>query len=50
VICVNEMGPLSVRSYPGTEIVRDRVGGLAGIGRWELELDRNCKFGGYVFG
>jgi hypothetical protein len=49
-ICINEMGSLSVRSYPGTEIVRDRVGGLAGRARWELELDRNRKFGGYDFG
>ncbi|MBA4117049.1 MAG: transposase [Rubrobacter sp.] len=44
------MGPLSVRPYPGRELVRDRVGGLAGRARWELGLDRDRKPGGYVFG
>ncbi len=44
------MGPLSVRSYPGRELVRGREGGLAGRAKRELELDRDRKFGGYVFG
>ena len=50
VLCVDEMGPLSVRSYPGRELVRGREGGLAGRAKWELGLDRDRKFGGYVFG
>ncbi|MDP9458308.1 MAG: hypothetical protein M3Q60_21595, partial [Actinomycetota bacterium] len=50
VICMDEMGPLSVRPYPGTELVRAREGGRAGRAKWELELDRDRKFGGYVFG
>ena len=44
------MGPLSVRPYPGRRLVRDREGGLAGRAKWELNLDRDRKFGGYVFG
>ena len=44
------MGPLSVRSYPGRELVRAREGGLAGRAKRELELDRDRKLGGYVFG
>ncbi len=47
---MDEMGPLSVRPYPGTELVRAREGGRAGRAKWELELDRDRKFGGYVFG
>ena len=51
VICIDEMGPLSVRSYPGRELVRSRgEGGIAGRAKWELQLDRDRKFGGYVFG
>ncbi len=50
MICIDEMGPLSVRSYPGKELVRAREGGLAGRAKWELRLDRDRKFGGYVFG
>ncbi len=50
VICVDEMGPLSVRSYPGRELVRGWEGGLADRARWELGLDRDRKLGGYVFG
>ncbi len=41
---------MSVRPYPGTELVRAREGGRAGRARWELELDRDRKPGGYVFG
>ncbi len=44
------MGPLSVRSYPGRELVRAREGGLAGRAKRELQLDRDRKLGGYVFG
>jgi transposase len=44
------MGPLSVRSYPGRELVREWEGGLAGRASWELGSDRGRKFGGYVFG
>ena len=44
------MGPLSVRSYPGRELIRGREGGLAGRARRELELDRDRRPGGYVFG
>ena len=44
------MGPLSVRSYQGRELVRVREGGLAGRAKRELELDRDRKLGGYVFG
>ena len=44
------MGPLSVRSYPGRELVRGRENGLAGRAKRELGLDRDRKFGGYVFG
>ena len=51
MICIDEMGPLSVRSYPGRELVRGRgKGGLAGRAKWELQRDRDRKFGGYVFG
>jgi hypothetical protein len=50
VICIDEMGPLSVRSYPGRELVHAREGDLAGRAKWELQLDRDRKFGGYVFG
>lgn len=50
MICIDEMGPISVRSYPGKELVRDREGGLAERAKWELQLDRDRKFGGYVFG
>ena len=50
MICIDEMGPLSVRSYPGTELVRGRVGGLARRAKWELQRDRDRKSGGYVFG
>ena len=50
MICVDEMGPLSVRPYPGTRLVRGKDRGLAGRARWELELDRDRKPGGYVFG
>ena len=41
------MGPLSARSYPGRRLVRARAGERA---RRELELDRDRKLGGYVFG
>ena len=47
---MDEMGPLSVRPYPGRRLVRGREGGLVGRARWELKLDRDRKFGGYVFG
>ncbi len=47
---MDEMGPLSVRSYPGRELVRSRQGGLAGRAKWELQRDRDRKLGGYVFG
>jgi hypothetical protein len=50
VICVDEMGPLSVRPYPGRKLVRGCEGGLAGRAKWELALDRDRKPGGYVFG
>ena len=42
---------MSVRSYPGRQIVRGREeGGLAGRAKWELQRDRDRKPGGYVFG
>lgn len=44
------MGPLSVRPYPGRRLVRERDGGSAGRAKWELQRDRDRKFGGYVFG
>ena len=50
VVCVDEMGPLSVRPYPGRRLVRGQEEGIAGRARWELELDRDRKRGGYVFG
>lgn len=50
MICIDEMGPLSVRSYPGRELVRSQNGGLASRAKWELQRDRDRKFGGYVFG
>lgn len=50
VICIDEMSPLSVRPYPARRLVRGRECGLASRARWELELDRDRKFGGYVFG
>lgn len=50
MICIDEMGPLSVRSYPGGELIRGREGGFAGRAKWELQKDRDRKFGGYVFG
>jgi transposase len=50
VICIDEMGPLSVKSYPGKELIRHREGGFAGRAKWELQRDRDRKFGGYVFG
>ena len=50
MICIDEMGPLSVRPYPGRRLVRAREGGLAGRAKWELDLDRDRKPGGYVLG
>ncbi len=50
VVCVDEMGPLSVRPYPGHRLVRAEEGGLTGRVKWELQLDRDRKPGGYVFG
>jgi hypothetical protein len=50
VVCIDEMGPLSVKPYPGREPVCGREGVLAGRARWELALDRGRKPGGYVFG
>ncbi|MDP9457818.1 MAG: transposase [Actinomycetota bacterium] len=41
---------MSVRSYPGRELIRGREGGFAGRAKRELQLDRDRKFGGYVFG
>ena len=50
VLCVDEMGPLSARSYPGRELVPRLEQGRAGRAKQELELDRNRRMGGYVFG
>ena len=50
MICIDEMGPLSVRPYLGRELIRGRADGLAGRAEWELQRDRDRKFGGYVFG
>ena len=44
------MGSLSARSYPGKELVRGREGDLTGRAKWELQRDKDRKFGGYVFG
>ena len=50
VLRVDEMGPLSARSYPGRELVPRLEQGRAGRAKQELELDRNRRMGGYVFG
>jgi transposase len=53
VICIDEMGPVSARSYPGNELVATRSKSgehLAGRVKQELEHNRDRKRGGYVFG
>ena len=50
VLCVDEMGPLSARSYPGRELVPRLEQGRAGRAKQELELDRNRRMGGYESG
>lgn len=53
MICIDEMGPVSARSYPGSELVATRSKSgehLAGRAKQELEHNRDRKRGGYVFG
>src|SRR3712207_7053129 len=47
VVCLDEMGPLSAKSYPGREPVRPQPP-IAGRARQEIDYGRRGK--GYVFG
>jgi transposase len=47
VICLDEMGPLSAKSYPGREPVRTRP---PPAGRARQEIDHGRRGKGYVFG
>src|SRR3954462_15329375 len=47
VVCLDEMGPLSAKSYPGRDLVRPQPP-PAGRARQEIDYGRRSK--GYVFG
>src|SRR4051812_7286115 len=47
VVCLDEMGPLSAKSYPGRDLVRPQPP-AAGRARQEIDYGRRGK--GYVFG
>src|SRR3712207_5355433 len=47
VVCLDEMGPVSAKSYPGRELVRPQPP-PAGRARQEIDYGRRGK--GYVFG
>ena len=48
VVCLDEMGPLSAKSYPGREPVRAQPPPPAGRAKQEIDYGRRGK--GYVFG
>jgi transposase len=55
VVCLDEMGPLSARSYPGRQPVRtepgdDADGGRRPAGRARQEVDYGRHGKGYIFG
>jgi transposase len=47
VVCLDEMGPLSAKSYPGHEVVRLQP---APAGRARQEIDYGRRGKGYIFG
>ena len=47
IVCLDEMGPLSAKSYPGRDLVRPQPP-PAGRARQEIDYGRRGK--GYVFG
>jgi transposase len=47
VVCLDEMGPLSAKSYPGREVIRPQPP-PAGRARQEIDYGRRGK--GYIFG
>jgi hypothetical protein len=49
VICLDELGPESVRSFPGRRVVRSAADGMRRI-RATQELDYGRRGSGYVFG
>jgi transposase len=48
VICLDEMGPVSAKSYPGRILVRTAPSPAAGRARQEIDYGRRAK--GYIFG
>lgn len=55
MICLDEMGPESAKSYPGQEVVRTKPSDAAdgthqGAGRAKQELDYGRRGKGYIFG
>src|SRR4029453_5084367 len=49
VVCLDEMGPLSAKSYPGQALVRTAATAQP-AGRARLEIDYGRRGKGYVFG
>ena len=47
MVCLDEMGPLSAKSYPGHEVVRLHP---APAGRARQEIDYGRRGKGYIFG
>jgi transposase len=50
VICLDEMGPVAAKSYPGQVGVRPWLSAGAGAGRGTQEIDYGRRGKGYVFG
>lgn len=50
MVCIDEMGPMSVRSYLGREPIYTREEGRADRSKQEREHGRDRNLGGYVFG
>jgi hypothetical protein len=50
VICLDEMGPVAAKSYPGQALVRPAPAAGAGAERATQEIDYGRRGKGYVFG
>ena len=50
MICLDEMGPVAAKSYPGQDLVRPGRGAGAGAERATQEIDYGRRGKGYVFG
>ncbi len=54
MICIDEMGPVSARSYPGAEPIRPAPDGTSGrakpAGRARQEIDYGRRGKGYIYG